>query len=109
MAASQPKKKAQSGQRNDARPNGKAWKKGKDPKTREAEARQGRDPKRSREKAQIKEAHRARRENEYNLRREEEAIKATAKAKREAREKDDEAKLRKANRANKDIHAALYL
>ncbi len=39
MASAQKKAKTTKGTRNDARPNGKAWKKGKAPEVREAEAR----------------------------------------------------------------------
>lgn len=39
MASAQQKAKKTKGERNDVRPNGKAWKKGKHPDVREAEAR----------------------------------------------------------------------
>lgn len=38
MASAQKKAKKEKGVRNDARPNGKAWKQGKHPEVREAEA-----------------------------------------------------------------------
>lgn len=43
MASAQKKAKKERGLRNDARPNGKAWKKGKHPEVREAEARAKRE------------------------------------------------------------------
>lgn len=42
MASAQQKPKKTKGSRNDARPNGKAWKKGKSPEVRAAEVEKGR-------------------------------------------------------------------
>lgn len=47
-------KKSTSGTRNDKRPNGKAWKQGKDPATREAEAKAKRDAKKARKATIVK-------------------------------------------------------